>query len=67
MTGLHVIKGDPTAEELAALTVVLLARAAGTPAVPAARPRRPARWQRLERSGGFEGAHTWQYALPLGR
>jgi Acyl-CoA carboxylase epsilon subunit len=57
---LRVVKGEPTAEELAALTVVLL--------VLAARPggatgrRAVARWHRLERVAGFEGPRTWQSA-----
>lgn len=63
---LRVVKGDPTAEELAALTAVLLAYAARCEDGAEA-PRRgtaAARWHRLERSGGFEGPRTWQSTRP---
>ncbi|XVS67514.1 acyl-CoA carboxylase subunit epsilon [Actinosynnema sp. CA-299493] len=39
----RVLKGDPTAEELAALTVVLLATTPAAPPVP--EPRRPTWWE----------------------
>ncbi|MDT0455424.1 acyl-CoA carboxylase epsilon subunit [Streptomyces sp. DSM 41527] len=59
---IRVEKGQASEEELAALTAVLLARAAHRPA--AAAPSRPhataARWRRLERQGGFHGATSWQ-------
>lgn len=60
----RVEKGSPSEEELAALAVVLLARAAagGVPA-PAAGPSRPAaRWRRLERATGFGGPRSWRRA-----
>ncbi|AXE89722.1 acyl-CoA carboxylase subunit epsilon [Streptomyces sp. Go-475] len=63
-TYFRVEKGSPSEEELAALTVVLLARAAaaGVPA-PAAEPSRPlARWRRLERATGFGGPRSWRRA-----
>ncbi|MFI2200774.1 acyl-CoA carboxylase epsilon subunit [Streptomyces sp. NPDC020192] len=59
----RVVKGDASDEELAALTAVLLARAAARPQPPAAEQRRragSARWQRLERRHGFRTAHSWQ-------
>jgi len=60
---LRVEKGSPSGEELAALTVVLLARAAG--AGPAAAPAGPhraplARWRRPERGPGFESPRAWR-------
>ncbi|MDH2392703.1 MULTISPECIES: acyl-CoA carboxylase subunit epsilon [Streptomyces] len=56
---LRVEKGQAEPEELAAITAILLARAA---AQPAAEPRRPraAGWRRLERQRGFRSAHSWQ-------
>ncbi|MFF3764924.1 acyl-CoA carboxylase epsilon subunit [Streptomyces sp. NPDC001922] len=59
----RVEKGHAEPEELAALTAVLLARAAaGTGHHPAgARPRRStAGWRRLERTPGFRAPHSWQ-------
>ncbi|MCX5410059.1 acyl-CoA carboxylase subunit epsilon (plasmid) [Streptomyces sp. NBC_00335] len=59
----RVEKGSASPEEVAALTAVLLARAAepapdGDPGRP---PRRPAaRWRRPERGGAFDGPRTWQ-------
>ncbi|AEW96727.1 MULTISPECIES: acyl-CoA carboxylase subunit epsilon [Streptomycetaceae] len=56
----RVERGHAEPEELAAITAVLLARAC------AARPARPepvravAHWRRLERSPGFQSAHSWQ-------
>ncbi|MFJ8536535.1 acyl-CoA carboxylase subunit epsilon [Streptomyces sp. NPDC093591] len=49
------------AEEIAALTTVLLARAAAQPDsdVPHC-PDSPAGWRRLERTPGFRAAHSWQ-------
>ncbi|MFC7220937.1 acyl-CoA carboxylase epsilon subunit [Streptomyces polyrhachis] len=57
----RVEKGSASEEELAALTAVLLARAAT--ARPGTRgPRHPgaARWRRLERTPGFRAPHSWQ-------
>ncbi|MFF8954430.1 acyl-CoA carboxylase subunit epsilon [Streptomyces sp. NPDC014894] len=58
---LRVEKGDCDPEELAAITAVLLARAASQPG-PAApsHPRTPAAWRRLERQRGFQPSHSWQ-------
>ncbi|MDT3398109.1 acyl-CoA carboxylase subunit epsilon [Streptomyces sp. B1866] len=62
-TVVRVERGHADAEELAAVTAVLLARAAaqaGHPA-PGGRPRRSAaRWRRLERQAGFRAPHSWQ-------
>ncbi|MFH8350567.1 acyl-CoA carboxylase epsilon subunit [Streptomyces sp. NPDC018045] len=60
---IRVEKGDASEEELAALTAVLLARAAHRPddtAVPGRRRATAARWRRLERQHGFRGAGSWQ-------
>ncbi|MFJ5551608.1 acyl-CoA carboxylase subunit epsilon [Streptomyces sp. NPDC093225] len=59
-TLLRVEKGNAAPEELAAITAILLARAAATPAVPAPRTRSTAGWRRLERSSGFRAPHSWQ-------
>ncbi|WP_419998071.1 acyl-CoA carboxylase epsilon subunit [Streptomyces boninensis] len=59
----RVEKGEASEEELAALTAVLLARAAAQPesAVPAQRRHAgSARWRRLERQHGFRAPHSWQ-------
>ncbi|WP_411143637.1 acyl-CoA carboxylase epsilon subunit [Streptomyces sp. x-80] len=58
---IRVEKGRASEEELAALTAVLLARAAHRPATAQAHPRATAaRWRRLERQMGFHGATSWQ-------
>lgn len=57
----RVEKGQASEEELAALTAVLLARAAHQPATVPAQPHATAaRWRRLERQRGFHGASSWQ-------
>ncbi|MBB5116769.1 MULTISPECIES: acyl-CoA carboxylase subunit epsilon [Streptomyces] len=61
-TLVRVEKGTADAEEVAAVTAVLLARAAavGHHSAPA-RPRRTAAgWRRLERTSGFRAPHSWQ-------
>ncbi|MFG2980925.1 acyl-CoA carboxylase subunit epsilon [Streptomyces sp. NPDC048258] len=58
---LRVEKGNAEPEELAAITAILLARAAAAPedtAVPAGRSQ--AGWRRLERTPGFRAPHSWQ-------
>jgi hypothetical protein len=56
----RVERGEADAEELAAVTAVLLARAAATNHHPP-RPRRTtATWRRLERAPGFHAPHSWQ-------
>ncbi|MEU2163329.1 acyl-CoA carboxylase subunit epsilon [Streptomyces sp. NPDC019208] len=58
---LRVEKGHADPEELAAITAVLLARAASQPqAAPAHRGRSTAGWRRLERQSGFRAPHSWQ-------
>ncbi|MFF2926445.1 acyl-CoA carboxylase epsilon subunit [Streptomyces celluloflavus] len=58
---IRVEKGRASEEELAALTAVLLARAAHRPAATPAHPHATAaRWRRLERQYGFHGATSWQ-------
>lgn len=56
-------RGQADPEELAALTAVLLARAAAhsrsVPTAPSAARSRAA-WRRLERQHGFPTAHSWQ-------
>ncbi|WEH39491.1 acyl-CoA carboxylase subunit epsilon [Streptomyces sp. AM 2-1-1] len=56
---LRVEKGHAAPEELAAITAVLLARAAGRPG-PVSRRREMAGWRRLERTPGFRAPHSWQ-------
>ncbi|MCF1595355.1 acyl-CoA carboxylase subunit epsilon [Streptomyces muensis] len=58
---LRVERGRASAEEIAALTAVLLARAATRPD-PADEhcPDGPAGWRRLERTPGFRAPHSWQ-------
>lgn len=57
---LRVEKGHADPEELAAITAVLLARAAAQPTAPSRRGRSAAGWRRLERQSGFRTAHSWQ-------
>ncbi|MFD7440577.1 acyl-CoA carboxylase subunit epsilon [Streptomyces sp. NPDC059909] len=57
---LRVEKGHADPEELAAITAVLLARAAAQPSAPAGRGRSTAGWRRLERQSGFRAPHSWQ-------
>lgn len=57
---LLVVRGTPSPQEVAALTVVLLAAAAGPEEETGPRSPEPARWRRLERVAGFENPRTWQ-------
>ncbi|MGW0119829.1 acyl-CoA carboxylase subunit epsilon [Streptomyces sp. NPDC003327] len=60
---LRVEKGHADPEELAAITAVLLARAAARPAddhAVAHHGRSTAGWRRLERQSGFRPSHSWQ-------
>ncbi|MEU6211158.1 acyl-CoA carboxylase epsilon subunit [Streptomyces sp. JL4002] len=59
-TLLRVEKGNAAPEELAAITALLLARAAATPDAAAVRVPRQAGWRRLERTPGFRAPHSWQ-------
>ncbi|MFJ1869673.1 acyl-CoA carboxylase subunit epsilon [Streptomyces sp. NPDC088097] len=56
---LKVEKGHAEPEELAAITAILLARAAATPEAVATAPS-TAGWRRLERSRGFQAPHSWR-------
>ncbi|MGE9693913.1 acyl-CoA carboxylase epsilon subunit [Streptomyces sp. NRRL F-5630] len=57
---LRVEKGSAEPEELAALTAVLLARAAETAAAPTTPRSARAGWRRLERENGFHAPHSWR-------
>ncbi|MFI1280666.1 acyl-CoA carboxylase subunit epsilon [Streptomyces sp. NPDC020858] len=59
-TLLRVEKGNAKPEELAAITAILLARAAATPDEATVRTPRQAGWRRLERTPGFRAPHSWQ-------
>ncbi|MGE7391755.1 acyl-CoA carboxylase subunit epsilon [Streptomyces sp. NPDC004126] len=59
-TLLKVEKGNAAPEELAAITAILLARAAATPEEAAATRSSTAGWRRLERSRGFQAPHSWR-------
>jgi hypothetical protein len=57
---IRVEKGHAEPEEVAAITAVLLARAAARPAgTDHRRPRARAGWRRLERESGFRAPHSW--------
>ncbi|KKD07271.1 acyl-CoA carboxylase subunit epsilon [Streptomyces sp. WM6386] len=57
---IRVEKGHAEPEEVAAITAILLARAAAQPASPDQhRPHPRAGWRRLEREGGFRAPHSW--------
>lgn len=57
---IRVEKGHAEPEEVAALTAILLARAATPTAAPAHRGRARAGWRRLERENGFRAPHSWR-------
>lgn len=62
---LRVVKGNVSPEELAALTAVLMARAAAADVAPddlARRHQAVALWQRPDRVAGFDGPRTWRSA-----
>ncbi|WP_327318078.1 acyl-CoA carboxylase subunit epsilon [Streptomyces sp. NBC_01235] len=57
---IRVEKGHAEPEEVAAITAILLARAAArSSTTPAHRGRPKAGWRRLEREGGFRAPHSW--------
>ncbi|MFC3575384.1 acyl-CoA carboxylase subunit epsilon [Streptomyces yaanensis] len=58
---IRVEKGHAEPEEVAAITAILLARAAARTTEPtqAHRTGRKAGWRRLEREGGFRAPHSW--------
>ncbi|MDX3587818.1 acyl-CoA carboxylase epsilon subunit [Streptomyces sp. NPDC001868] len=58
---IRVEKGHAEPEEVAAITALLLARAAAQPVeAPAHRTRPRAGWRRLEREPGFRAPHSWR-------
>ncbi|MET7638656.1 acyl-CoA carboxylase subunit epsilon [Streptomyces sp. NPDC005438] len=61
-TLVRVEKGQASDEELAAVTALLMARAAaGATSGSRPAPRRDrAGWRRLERARGFRAPHSWQ-------
>nr|WP_203633653.1 acyl-CoA carboxylase subunit epsilon [Streptomyces sp. SID10815] len=64
---IRVVRGEPDAVELAALTAVVLARAAAVEAEHAGTAparRTPAGWCRPERVRGFPGPRTWRHRPP---
>jgi hypothetical protein len=57
---IRVEKGHAEPEEVAAITAILLARAAAAPQDPQPhRGRAKAGWRRLEREPGFHAPHSW--------
>ncbi|MFF5499680.1 acyl-CoA carboxylase epsilon subunit [Streptomyces aquilus] len=56
---IRVEKGHAEPEEVAAITALLLARAAARPAETPAHRHPRAGWRRLEREGGFRAPHSW--------
>ncbi|MER8185547.1 acyl-CoA carboxylase subunit epsilon [Kitasatospora sp. NPDC094015] len=59
----RIVRGSLNDEELAALTAVLMARAAVAQQVAAARAVEPiANWQRLERRPAYFSPVSWQQA-----
>jgi hypothetical protein len=62
MPDIRVEKGHAEPEEVAALTAILLARAAARPdeIAPAHNGRVRAGWRRLERESGFRAPHSWR-------
>jgi hypothetical protein len=56
----RVEKGHAAPEELAAITAILLARAAAGDTGPEYPARSTAAWRRLERTPGFRAPHSWQ-------
>ncbi|MGW0611753.1 acyl-CoA carboxylase subunit epsilon [Streptomyces sp. NPDC002788] len=59
---IRVEKGHAEPEEVAAITAILLARAAARPTgpIPTHRGRVKAGWRRLEREPGFRAPHSWR-------
>ncbi|MFD9003210.1 acyl-CoA carboxylase subunit epsilon [Streptomyces sp. NPDC059582] len=60
-TDIRVEKGHAEPEEVAAITAILLARAAARASTeaPAHPGRAKAGWRRLEREPGFRAPHSW--------
>ncbi|GLW48377.1 hypothetical protein Stsp02_40390 [Streptomyces sp. NBRC 14336] len=57
---IRVEKGHAEPEEVAAITAILLARAAARPEPAAHHGRARAGWRRLERESGFRAPHSWR-------
>ncbi|CAL9423713.1 hypothetical protein C1708_09725 [Streptomyces sp. DH-12] len=57
---IRVEKGHAEPEEVAAITAILMARAATPQTAPAHRGRARAGWRRLERENGFRAPHSWR-------
>ncbi|MEU2109000.1 acyl-CoA carboxylase subunit epsilon [Streptomyces sp. NPDC019507] len=59
---IRVEKGHAEPEEVAAITAILLARAAVRPSAPTPAHRGSAKagWRRLEREPGFRAPHSWR-------
>ncbi|MFH8804762.1 acyl-CoA carboxylase subunit epsilon [Streptomyces sp. NPDC017936] len=59
---IRVEKGHAEPEEVAAITAILLARAAARASepTPVHRGRARAGWRRLEREPGFRAPHSWR-------
>ncbi|GHH15829.1 acyl-CoA carboxylase subunit epsilon [Streptomyces lanatus] len=58
---IRVEKGHAEPEEVAAITAILLARAAAQPtSEPTHRGGPRAGWRRLEREPGFRAPHSWR-------
>ncbi len=58
---IRVEKGHAEPEEVAAITALLLARAAARPTeIAPGRARARAAWRRLEREPGFRAPHSWR-------
>ncbi|MBT3152953.1 acyl-CoA carboxylase subunit epsilon [Streptomyces sp. CHD11] len=57
---IRVEKGHAEPEEVAAITAILLARAATPRSAPAHQARARAGWRRLEREPGFRAPHSWR-------
>ncbi|GGU17048.1 acyl-CoA carboxylase subunit epsilon [Streptomyces lateritius] len=63
---IRVVKGSPTPGELAALTAVLMSRAAAACVEPddtARRQQAVALWRRPDRVAGFDGPRSWRSAV----
>ncbi|KOV66044.1 acyl-CoA carboxylase subunit epsilon [Streptomyces sp. MMG1121] len=56
---IRVEKGHAEPEEVAAITAILMARAAARPTPSAHRAHPKPGWRRLEREGGFRSPHSW--------
>lgn len=57
---IRVVRGCPTAEELAAVITALLARQEAGSAAPRRARRTTAGWRRLERAPGYPTPRSWQ-------